>query len=100
VPVAGTRLSKLVLFLARTKELAEVVSERFVMHTRSLSTAVFSDKPISMKYRGVFQLHSRSTNDAGQQVLLYRADAGTYTVREAITQWLKSKARSGERSSS
>jgi hypothetical protein len=100
VPVAGSRLSKLILWLTRTKELAELVGERFVMYVRSLSTAVFSDKPISMKYRGVFVLDKRSVNDAGQQVLLYRADAGSFTVREAISQWLKSKERSGARSTS
>lgn len=100
VPVAGSRLSKLILWLTRTKELAELVSERFVMRVRSLSTAVFSDKPVSMKYRGVFQLARRSVNDAGQQVLLYRAEAGTHTAREAISQWLRSKERSAERSTS
>jgi hypothetical protein len=90
----GVRLSKLILLLTRTRELADAVAEKFIANVRVIATAVFTEKPVSMKYRGVYQLHSRSMNDEGKQVLLYRAQAGSFTIAEAIAKWLSSKERS------
>jgi hypothetical protein len=64
-PVAPTdysRLSKLVLYASLSKEsklIAERVAKRRI---KQVLTTAYSNAPESMKYRGIFKLHTRKEN--------------------------------------
>ena len=47
-------------------------------------TTAFTDKPVSMKYRGVYELMKR-----GEGFLQYTTQAGTITTKEAIEDMAK-----------
>ena len=108
-PIAPTdykHLAKLVLYAALSKEgklIAERISNRRV---RSLITTAFTNKPVSMKYRGLFTLLSRKENDAfstdwGKDIsqgntyyaqkytLNYGAIMGQWTLDEGLAVWKK-----------
>lgn len=66
-PSSYPRLSKLVLYAALSQEskmLAERVARKRI---RSCVTTAFSQRPVSMKYRGLFDLLTRAENDAREQ---------------------------------
>jgi hypothetical protein len=67
-PVSGTkykRLSKLIIMLAVSGETKRALERIRLQRHEGLTTAVFSDKPISMKYRGVLTLDSRGKTPEG-----------------------------------
>jgi len=78
------RLSKLLLLATKTKELQEILKEKFIQSVEFILTTAFTEKPVSMKYRGVFDLMKR-----GEGFLQYRAPAGAITAAEAIDTWIK-----------
>jgi hypothetical protein len=110
-PVAPTdypRLSKLVLYAALSQE-SKLLAERIARHrVRSLYTTAFSNKPVSMKYRGLFALANRKENphwsasaatDPGayyqqRYQINYEAPMGQWTLAEGLALW---KAKHGER---
>lgn len=53
------RLAKLVALLATSKTAVRIFEKRYLERAGSITTTAFTDKPISMKYRGVFELTSR-----------------------------------------
>lgn len=106
-PTDYPRLSKLVLYAALSHEsrlLAERVARRRV---RTILTTAYSNNPVSMKYRGLFQLHSRRENPTqhaawGANIdletnsyyqrpyqLNYLADAGQWSLVEGLALWKK-----------
>jgi hypothetical protein len=90
-PTDYTRLAKLILYAARSHEarhLAERLGRRRVRH---LFTTAFTDNPVSMKYRGLFNLHSRrATPEAEHAYMLnYTAPAGTWSLAEGFDLWRK-----------
>lgn len=113
-PVAPTdypRLSKLVLYAALSTEsklLAERISRKRI---RSCVTTAFTARPVSMKYRGLFDLLTRAENDAREQEwaadinpvnayynqrykLNYGAMMGEWHLQEGLRLW---KRKHGER---
>ena len=92
-PVAPTdypKLSKLVLHAALSTEaqrLAERVAHRRI---RKMFTTAFSNKPVSMKYRGLFKVYSRKDlpeDDPYNYAINYVADAGQWSLAEGLTRW-------------
>ncbi|MFX8106652.1 hypothetical protein ABTK92_20370, partial [Acinetobacter baumannii] len=53
------RLAKLIAMLATGRESTERYDRRRVRRTKVIVTTAFTDRPISMKYRGIFELLSR-----------------------------------------
>lgn len=109
-PVAPTkykRLAKLVLYASLSKE-SKMLAERLTSHRiRSLVTTAFSKKPVSMKYRGLFQLLSKKEIEEvdgtetdmskcyyskGYQ-LNYGAEMGQWTLAEGLALWKKNHAQ-------
>jgi len=82
------RLSKLLLFLLTTDRVRRLIEEKFWSRFRRLRTTAFTDKPVSSKYRGVFDLEKR-----GEGFLNYSAELGTRTVKKALNEWLARYAR-------
>lgn len=82
-PTRYKRLSKLVLIAALSREVQVLVEQVMNRRVRTISTTAFTDKPVSMKYRGLFQLHSRKEGRVN-----YVADAGRWTLQEGLALWL------------
>jgi hypothetical protein len=83
-PTSFTRLSKLVLASALSKEVQDVLQQRTAKAVNTLGTTAFTDKPVSMKYRGLFDLYSRKPGK-----LNYVGKAGRWTLSEALDWWMK-----------
>lgn len=85
------KLSKLVAMAALSVE-THVLAERIKRHRfRGLATTAFTDRPVSMKYRGVFDLVQRIDNDSktstAKYKLNYAAPFPRWTLAEAFAVW-------------
>ena len=89
--VSGTqykRLSKLVLATVCSTEMKSFLEGYFCMNVPAVKTAVFSQKAVSMKYRGIFELRTRK---AGQ--LNYVGQLGKWTLKEGFEWWMKNHSQ-------
>lgn len=78
------KLSKLLIMLMKSREVRKL-SIRFFKHFyKGVKTTVYTDKPVSMKYRGVFELDRR---DKGK--LIYSAGFTEDTTSKIYEIWLK-----------
>lgn len=94
-PTDYSRLAKLVLYAARSRE-AQLIAERMARRRmRFVFTTAFSHNPVSMKYRGLFDLVSRKETPEGDHpyMLNYSAPLGTWTLTEAYAEWHKKHAQ-------
>lgn len=82
------RLSKLVLFCLLSREVKQLVDGRWMEDFRWVITTAFARGPVSMKYRGVFELHTRKKQD-GCFALNYYASIGARGLEEAFRAWAK-----------
>jgi hypothetical protein len=89
-PIA--RLSKLVLTAALSTEIRTLLEQRYCLRVETIGTTAFTDKPVSMKYRGLYELHSRKP---GQ--LNYVARAGRWSLEEGLAWWIKTQSRTSKR---
>lgn len=97
-PVAPTnysKLSKLVLYAALSKEAIQLYERTARKRIRYVYTTAFTDKFESMKYRGLFKLHNRteagpSNADPYQKKykINYEAEAGRWTLAEGMALWM------------
>ena len=78
------RLAKLLLLVTQTKEVRRLLEEKFLLELPTCRTMVFTDKPVSMKYRSLYKLARR---DPGK--LVYETDMGILNLEEVIPLWLK-----------
>jgi hypothetical protein len=78
------RLAKLLLLVTQSREVRRLLEEKFLLELPKCRTMVFTDKPVSMKYRGLYQLARR---DPGK--LVYETDMGILDLSEVIPLWLK-----------
>ena len=110
-PVAPTqypRLAKLVLYGALSHE-SRLLTEQFTnKRCRYVSTTAYTPRPVSMKYRGLFDLVSRKElgDDVGESLspseeyyqtgyqLLYRSPHGRWSLQEGLEQWKKKHSKS------
>jgi len=76
------RLSKLMLMVTLCRETREVLEKTQIKRYRTILTSVFTDKPVSMKYRGLYKLAKR-----GDGFLNYRGTFGDMTHKEVIAAW-------------
>jgi len=52
-PPVYRRLAKLLLLVTQTREVRRLLEEKFFLEIPKCRTMVFTDKPVSMKYRGL-----------------------------------------------
>lgn len=113
-PVAPSdypRLSKLILYAALSTEANVLLSRAGNARVLRVLTTAFSSNPVSMKYRGMFRLHSRKELDLdkesraadiprddpyyGQKWMLnYVSDTGRWSLAEGLAEWTR---KHGER---
>ena len=81
------KLSKLLIMAILMKDFKEELSVRYLSEVGIITTTVFSNKSVSMKYRGIFKLAKR---DAGK--LYYEQIAGKYrSAKEVLSIWLSKR---------
>lgn len=91
-PVDYDRLAKLVLYAALSKESQLLAEQLNKTRVRSLVTTIFSQNPVSMKYRGLFKVLNRKEDNAyhaQQYQINYGAKMGEWTLDEGLQMWKK-----------
>jgi len=84
------RASKLVTMLALCSEVRRDLELKTLRRRSTVSTTAWTDKPGSMKYRGVFELVKR---DAARKMLNYSAPWSGMSAQETFAQWKKKYAK-------
>ncbi|USK77740.1 hypothetical protein LIT31_26200 (plasmid) [Peribacillus frigoritolerans] len=88
-PVKYKRLSKLILACVLSKEVKMLLEQALNGRIKALSTTAFTDKPVSMKYRGLFEVHSRKEGRVN-----YTAPAGKWSLQEGYKWWWNKHSKS------
>lgn len=88
VPSRTPKLSKLILLALISADVKRILDEHYLDAFRYATTTAFSTHPVSMKYRGVFKLHTRKET-AGGYLLNYFAPFGDYPLKDALRIWEK-----------
>lgn len=83
MPSQTARLSKLLLYLLGSQEVRQLVSRQYLFSYASIQTTVFTDKPVSMKYRGVFQKSQKNIDGK----LTYIADFTNESLIQRYEKW-------------
>lgn len=78
------RLSKLVLELLLSKEVKQMISGKYLFEYTGVQTSVYTEKPVSSKYRGVFELLKRDKNK-----LVYIGRFNVLSLQENFKEWLR-----------
>ena len=73
------RISKLLIMATLSEEYKKELNIRYRNDIRRIHTSVFTDKPVSMKYRGVYHLDERATGK-----LYYSQEAGKLGSLEEV----------------
>ena len=81
-PTPHKRLSKLILACVLSTEVRHDLEQWLCSRIRALGTTAFTDKPVSMKYRGLFAVHSR-----GEGMVNYIGPTGRWTLQEGFRWW-------------
>ena len=82
------KLSKLLIMLSKSKEVRRQITRLTKHYYQGLRTTVYSDKPVSMKYRGVYDLERR---DKGK--LMYRANFTDKSLNQIYESWIKKQQK-------
>lgn len=83
------RSSKLVALLALCDDVRRDLEIKVLRRRRHVSTTAWTDKPVSMKYRGIFELIKR---DESRGMLNYRAEWTGLLAQESFELWKKKYA--------
>ncbi len=84
-PTPYPRLSKLVLAAVLSKEMHAVLQQKMNSQIREIGTTAFTEKAMSSKYRGLFEIKLRKEEGA----INYIASPGRWTLDEALIWWKK-----------
>lgn len=88
-PSIYRRLSKLILVAVLSKEVQTILEQVHRRKIPIIGTTIFSEKDVSMKYRGMFEMVAR--RDDGR--LIYTAKSGQWTLQEGFEWWKKNHAQ-------
>lgn len=78
------KLAKLLIMCELSHEVQMMLARQLGEYYTAIKTPVYTDKPVSMKYRGVFELEKR---EKGR--LIYVGKFGTDTIQNIYKTWLK-----------
>ncbi|KOX33004.1 MULTISPECIES: hypothetical protein [unclassified Streptomyces] len=90
-PTDYPRLSKLIVLAATSTEAQLLCQRAFSKRIRAVATTAFTQKPVSMKYRGLLKLTKRGpSNESGYAYQLqYQGPMGGHTLADAFATWSK-----------
>lgn len=80
------RLSKLVASLLLSEEVRDICIKKFAYAYNGIQTSVYTEKPVSMKYRGVFKLLDRNVKE---KKLTYKGSFKGERNNQIYLKWLK-----------
>jgi hypothetical protein len=83
------RISKLIAMLATSRVAVDAFDRAYVQRTKHVTTTAFTDKPVSMKFRGIFDLLSRKPG-----FLQYRSPVREGTANDIYREWFRKHAGS------
>ena len=81
-PTPHRRLSKLILACVVSREVQADVEQWLCTRIKTIGTTAFTKNPVSMKYRGLFEVHSRTEGKVN-----YLGDAGRWSLKEGFQWW-------------
>ena len=81
-PTPHKRLSKLILACLLSKAVQTDLEQWLCTRIKVIGTTAFTDKPVSMKYRGLFDIHSRAEGRVN-----YVGQAGRWSLEEGVQWW-------------
>jgi hypothetical protein len=81
-PSPHKRLSKLILAALLSKAVQIDLEQATCSRVKVIGTTAFTDKPVSMKYRGLFEVHNR-----GEGYINYMGQAGRWSLQEGFQWW-------------
>lgn len=87
-PSIYKRLAKLVLVAALSTEMKEILEQALTMEVDTIGTTVFTQKQVSMKYRGMFTIYSKKDG-----AINYIAKAGRWSLKEGFEWWKKNHSQ-------
>jgi len=76
-------LSKLVLYILKSNEVRDILCDWYETYYKGIKTSVYTDKPVSMKYRGAFNLLKREKGK-----LIYIAEFTGLDIKQMYNLWL------------
>lgn len=84
-------LAKLIVVAAMSVEAKQLVQRPLTQLVSNIATTAFSNRPVSMKYRSLLQLHSRKPAEDGQHEhqLHYSGPMGEWTLQEGLKMWVE-----------
>lgn len=83
------RLSKLIIMVATCGDMRRKVERLDQLRKKQILTTVFTDKPVSMKYRGVFDKLSTGTDKTGAKYINYLAQFNDLSFSDVLKVWLE-----------
>ncbi|ECC8734496.1 hypothetical protein DLB77_19330 [Salmonella bongori] len=81
------KLSKLIPMLATSRSVINHVNRKYLIDIQSVNTTAFTKKPVSMKYRGIYQLAKR-----GEGFLNYSSGVREQSPQEIFQEWYRKYA--------
>lgn len=94
-PIPGTRyarLSKLMVMCAVSGDTRKLLERAMQQRCPRLSTTAFTNRPVSMKYRGVLELVKRGETPDGQKFLNYEGVFNTQSYAQVFQEWFRKNA--------
>jgi len=85
------RLSKLILWLICTEQFLKQFNDVTMWEHLGFTTRVFTNAPVSMKYRGKFKLNKREEDKDGNfkyKLIYQNTDNLCKTYKQALSEWL------------
>lgn len=84
------RLSKLILYLICTEEMLQMFNDMTMWEHTGFTTRVFTNEPVSMKYRGLFELSERTEDKDGfyKYKLMYHSKRLLPSFKDGLLAWL------------
>jgi hypothetical protein len=80
--VRERKISKLIPMLAACREVIEPINHRLLIRVELITTTAFTTKPVSMKYRGVFELAKRAADH-----LQYQSAIHDLSIQDVFNEW-------------
>ena len=91
------RLSRLILHIVCTRSFLDMFNEKTMWEHEGFTTRVLSNAPVSMKYRGLFELSERVEDPKGENFkykLIYQNRKNIFkNYKTALQQWVQKYAR-------
>ncbi|MBI5189930.1 MAG: hypothetical protein HZA22_04590 [Nitrospirae bacterium] len=84
------RLAKLLVMATLCGDVRRMLEEKSLNRLSSVYTTAFTEHPVSMKYRGVYELAKRGKDEkTGKQFLNYQGKFNDMSLKEVVEIWRK-----------